>query len=128
MELVSQMSFNPAVRGVSERYVTFGIANGGNVLPTGIRTLTAAALPFSGIIKRWKLRSQNGAATCELDIRKNGTRICAAARPSLSADVFADSDTLTGWDTALTENDILTAEVISNTDATNLILLLAIQI
>lgn len=107
--------------GLIQKTINFGMVEQPLVL-TGVRDSTKIPIPYNMTIRKWKLRSLTS-TTCSIDIKKNGTSICAGLYPSLTAATFNSSSTLTGWTTSITEDDILSLEVLSNTGSSNLLLM-----
>lgn len=101
------------------------------IVSVGEKLQAKVISPFTGTIASWRL-SSDVACTATVDVWKNTTTptntdsITGSAKPSLTASDVNSSSTLTGWNTAVTEGDILMLEVESNDMATYLSLQLKI--
>jgi len=115
--------------------ITFGIYNSDGITPitTGGKISTRIQSPYTGTIIGWKLLSNISTSTV-IDIWKHATNptnsdtITSSAKPTLTTQSKNDSSVLTGWTTSIAENDLLQIEVESNDNATDLKLILIIQI
>jgi hypothetical protein len=111
--------------------ITF-VVGGTTTVTTGTKNNTRVISPYTGTITGWKLIT-DASSTVTLDIWKstgiptNTNSITGTAKPSLTTAQFATSSILTGWTTAVSENDIFIMEVESNSNASYINLTLIIS-
>lgn len=99
----------PAVR----RQITLVIDGGGSVITTGFKAYVS--IPVAGTLKKWRILADlSGSIVIDVwkDVFANyppvvADTITAAAKPTLSGALSAESSTLTGWNTALVAGDVL---------------------
>lgn len=108
---------------IHEKVITFGI----NGITTGDRQDTSIALPFNCQIIKWKV-STTTTMNCTFDIKNNGSAITGAVKPNLTAATFRAGSNMTGWTTALLENDIIMVSVDVKSSADKAILQLIVRI
>lgn len=109
----------------------FGVSSG-DVITTGAKGRKACTV--TGTIKGWKLITDTP-STITVDVWKannaiptNANTITASAKPSITGGQYASSTTLTGWTTAVSNNDVFVFEVESNDNAKYILLILEIEI
>ena len=113
-----------------ERVLTFVVGDSTTITP-GEKVKTRIIVPYGGTITRWSLMSDVSTSTV-VDIWKsttiptNSDSIAGSAKPTLTAQIFAFSSTLTGWTTTVNTNDIFVIEVESNSAASYINLMLTI--
>ena len=102
--------------------VRFVIDGGGSVITTGAKK-AYITVPYNCTVTGWRILA-DVSGSIVIDIWKdtyanypptNADSITAAAKPTLTTAVKAESTTLTGWTTALAAGDILEIEVESAT-------------
>ena len=114
----------------SAKILTFVVGDA-TAISTGEKIKTRIIVPYSGTITKWSLISDTSTTTV-IDIWKSTTiptnvnSITGTAKPTLSAQTFTTSSTLTGWTTTVSQDDIFVIEVESNNNATYLNLMLTI--
>lgn len=121
--------------GTQIQTITFGVYNSDGVTPitTGGKISTKIQSPYTGTIIGWSINS-DVSTTAIVDIWKDTTNptnvnsITASAKPTLTAQTKNDSTTLTGWTTSIAAGDLLQIEIESNNNATDIKLILRIQI
>lgn len=118
---------------ISSKILTldFGVSSG-DIITTGAKGRKACTV--SGTIKGWKLITDTP-STITVDVWKannaiptNSNSITASAKPSITGGQYASSTTLTGWTTAVSDNDVFVFEVESNDNAKYILLILEIEI
>lgn len=105
-----------------------GSADGATPITAGVKK-ARLIVPRAGSIVGWKMVA-DASTTASLSVWKDGSpdsEITGGARPGLTASSFASGTVLTGWTTALLENDILYFEVLSNDEATLISLTLEVE-
>lgn len=102
---------------VLRRQVTVVIDGGLAVITTGIKAYIS--LPVAGTFKKWRILA-DVAGSIVIDVWKDvyanypplvADTITAAAKPTLTAALSAESSTLTGWTTAFAAGDVLAFNV-----------------
>jgi len=104
------------------------IGDGTNVITTGLKATAVVVAPRNGTITGWTILSSDGASPTSgsivFDIWKDvyanypptiADTITAAAKPTVSAAIKAQSSTLTGWTTAISLGDVFYINVDSVT-------------
>jgi hypothetical protein len=87
--------------------ITFGM--NGSAISTGNKR--KVTIPYACTITRVTLMAQEPSGSMVLDILKNGSSICASAKPTLVSDDYYNDATLTGWTLSIAAGDFLTWEV-----------------
>jgi hypothetical protein len=104
--------------GSTSGAITFQINGGGAAIAAGEQPISFR-VPFACTITGWELVA-DAAGSIIIDIWKdsyanfpptNGDSIVASAKPTLTAQIKAQSSTLTGWSTALNAGDYIKLEV-----------------
>lgn len=108
----------------ASRFIIHSGESSTTTLTTGIKYTTAIIADKSSTITGWKILC-NPSSSITLDVLKaNKTMPTAAnsitgsAAPTITTNQYAESTTLTGWNTAIAEGDVLLLKVVSNTAAT----------
>lgn len=95
------------------KQVTLIIDGGSSVITTGFKTVVS--LPVAGTWKKWRILA-DVAGSIVIDVWKDiyasypptvADTITAAAKPTLTAALSAESSVLTGWNTAFLAGDVL---------------------
>ncbi len=87
------------------RGATFVSLSGPLSLPVNDVPLVLAA---ACTIKSAHIKTLGGTGSCVIDVRRSGTSLCGAAKPTIASGTTYDDTTLTGWTTALAALDTLT--------------------
>lgn len=127
----SWIQLNSSVR----RQITLVIDGGSSVITTGQKGYIS--LPVAGTLKKWRILSLDGTTgSIVIDVWKDvyanfaptvADTITAAAKPTLTTDVKAESSTLTGWTTAFSAGDIFGFNVDSVTSVKKVSLVLEFE-
>lgn len=104
----------------------------GNPITTGLKGYML--IPYGCTIRKWNIRAYPS-ATVTIDIWKRSQlhptsssfSITASAKPSVTSNEYATSSTLTGWTTTASEGDILAFNVDANNNATEIELVIQIN-
>ena len=106
-------TFAAPTSAVVRRQVTLIIDNGTSVITTGYKTWIS--MPMAGTWKKWRILADvSGSIVIDVwkDVYANypptvADTITAAAKPTLSSALSAESSTLTGWTTSFSAGDVL---------------------
>lgn len=108
-ESYSDAGTSTAVR----RQITLIIDGGTSVITTGYKT--SVSIPITGVLKKWRILA-DVSGSIVIDVWKDvyasypptvADTITAAAKPTLSGALSAESSTLTGWTTTFSAGDVL---------------------
>lgn len=102
--------------------IIFGMS--GAAITTGVKR--RVVIPYACTIQKVSLESKE-VGDIVLDVLKNGSSICASAKPTLTNDDSYEDATLTGWTTTITAGDKLSFEVESIADLTEFDLVLWVE-
>lgn len=114
----------------SRSALNFVIDGGGSAITTGVKG--DLHFPESLTITGWRLYAdQSGSIVIDLWKDRpdkfpptNAKSICASAKPTLSSQAFASSQTLTGWTVSVVPTDVVRVNVDSATTVTRVTLVL----
>lgn len=82
-------------------------------------------IPVNGVIVGWSIGTKGGSGACVIDVWKAtqlnyppdvGDSICASNKPTISANIVATDDVLTGWTTVVTAGEWLTFHLESSSN------------
>lgn len=103
--------------------IVFEVNGAGSALTTGLQAAVADVLPTgvtSGTITGWRIYGDGSSGSIVFDIWKDtnanfpptiADTITASAKPTVSAAVIANSNTLTGWTTSIAVGDALKVNI-----------------
>lgn len=105
----------------------------GGTSPPAVGTTCYVRCPFAGTLTGWRINgdkaSDLSAGSCVVDVWKIASgsayptvadTIAASAKPTLTSQLLASNDTLTGWTTAIAAGDIIGFNVDSATTLTRI--------
>lgn len=108
----------------ASRFIIHSGEGSTTAITTGIKYTTAVIADKASTITGWKIFC-NPSSSISLEVLKanksqpnSGNSIIGSAAPSITANQYNESTTLTGWTTSVLEGDILILNVVSNTAAT----------
>lgn len=124
--------FSPISQSATTQYGSFGVTvdGSGGVVTTGNKGYVT--IPYSGTIYGWDIIG-NVSGSCIIDVYKStlelfpptsANTITGNQKPTLTNQIINRNDSLTGWTTTISTNDIISFTILSATTLTRITLII----